>query len=255
MNKKAQTFAQLAESTASQLTGSFAEWTHFLETAARLCKYPYDEQVLIYAQRPEATACAGYDVWKQRMGRRVRRGSTGIALLDIRENSRGIRYVFDIADTVEREGSRRPYLWEYRREHTEAVTAALGEKYGVTDEGGLPYQLEAIARELAAEYWYSHMEDLLASVPGSFLEDYDELNIETAFRDAAAVSTTYALLSRCGLNAGKFFTHEDFRPVFGFNTPDTVAALGTAVSENSEQVLRQIEATVKNIRWQNLTGS
>ena len=246
MNKKAQTFAQLAESTASQLTGSFAEWTHFLETAARLYKYPYDEQVLIYAQRPEATACAGYDVWKQRMGRRVRRGSTGIALLDIRENSRGIRYVFDIADTVEREGSRRPYLWEYRREHTEAVTAALGEKYGVTDEGGLPYQLEAIARELAAEYWYSHMEDLLASVPGSFLEDYDELNIETAFRDAAAVSTTYALLSRCGLNAGKFFTHEDFRPVFGFNTPDTVAALGTAVSENSEQVLRQIEAIVKN---------
>lgn len=152
MNQKAQTVAALAESTASQLTSSHAEWTAFLEAVGRLYKYPYSEQVLIYAQRPEATACASYDVWKRRMDRIVRRGSKGIALLDTSENSRGLRYVFDVSDTTGRNKSRRPYLWEYHDEHEESVTSMLAEKYGVTDESGLPYQLEAIAQELAAEY-------------------------------------------------------------------------------------------------------
>ena len=242
MNQKAQTVAALAESTASQLTSSHAEWTAFLEAVGRLYKYPYSEQVLIYAQRPEATACASYDVWNTRMGRSVRRGSKGIGLL----SSDGVRYVFDISDTVGRDGSRRPYLWEYRDEHSDAVTAALAEKYGITDEGGLPYQLEAIAQELAGEYWEQNWVDILASTPGSFLEDLDELNVEVAFREAATVSTTYALLSRCGLNPGEYFSHEDFQPVFDFNTPDAITALGTAVSTGSEQVLRQIEVTIKN---------
>lgn len=246
MNSKIQTFAQLATNTSGQLTGSYAEWTHFLETAARLYKYPYHEQILIYAQRPEATACASYDVWNKRMGRGVRRGSKGIALMDANRGEPRIRYVFDIADTFGREGSRRPYLWEYQEEHAEAVTAALADKYGVTDEGGLPYQLEAIAQELAGEYWEQNWEDILASTSGSFLEDYDELNVEVEFRNAVTVSTTYALMSRCGLDPSEFFTHEDFLPVFDFNTPDSITALGTAVSGNSEQVLRQIEVTIKN---------
>ena len=200
--------------------------------------------MLIYAQRPEATACASYDVWNKRMGRGVRRGSKGIALMDV--GSSKLHYVFDISDTFGRDGSRRPYLWEYQEEHSEAVTAALSEKYGITDESGLPYQLEAIARELAGEYWEQNFEDILASVPGSFLEDLDELNVEVAFREAATVSATYALLSRCGLDPGEYFSHEDFLPVFDFNTPDAITALGTAVSADSEQVLRQIEVTIKN---------
>ena len=138
---------------------------------------------------PEATACASYDVWNKRMGRVVRRGCKGIALPDAGENSRGLRYVFDIEDTVSRDGSRRPYVWEYLDEHEEPVTRILAEKYGITDEGGLAYQLEAIAQELAGGYWEDHMEDILASVPGSFLEEFDELNIEMAFREAASVST------------------------------------------------------------------
>ncbi|WP_442871202.1 DUF7007 domain-containing protein [Acutalibacter muris] len=244
MNSKVQTFSELATGTSGHLTSSYAEWTHFLETAARLYKYPYHEQVLIYAQRPEATACASYDVWNKRMGRGVRRGSKGIALMDV--GSSKLHYVFDISDTFGRDGSRRPYLWEYQEEHSEAVTAALSEKYGITDESGLPYQLEAIARELAGEYWEQNFEDILASVPGSFLEDLDELNVEVAFREAATVSATYALLSRCGLDPGEYFSHEDFLPVFDFNTPDAITALGTAVSADSEQVLRQIEVTIKN---------
>ena len=180
------------------------------------------------------------------MGRVVRRGCKGIALPDAGENSRGLRYVFDIEDTVSRDGSRRPYVWEYLDEHEEPVTRILAEKYGITDEGGLAYQLEAIAQELAGGYWEDHMEDILASVPGSFLEEFDELNIEMAFRDAASVSTAYALFSRCGLDPSGHFSTEDFMPVFDFNTLDAVTALGTAVSENSEQVLRQIEIVAKN---------
>lgn len=246
MNQKAQTFAALAESTASQLTKSYTEWTGFLSSIGRLYKYPYIEQVFIYAQRPEATACASYDVWNKRMSRVVRRGCKGIALPDAGENSRGLRYVFDIEDTVSRNGSRRPYVWEYLDEHEKPVTRILGEKYGITDEGGLVYQLEAIAQELAGGYWEDHMEDILASIPGSFLEEFDELNVEMAFRDAASVSTAYVLFSRCGLDPSEQFSQEDFMPVFDFNTLDAVTALGTAVSENSEQVLRQIEITVKN---------
>ena len=154
------------------------------------------------------------------MGRGVRRGSKGIGLL----SADGVRYVFDISDTFGRDGSRKPYLWGYREEHAEAVTAALADKYGVTDEGGLPYQLEAVAQELAGEYWEQNWEDILASVPGSFLEDYDELNVEVEFRNAATVSTAYALMSRCGLDPSEFFTHEDFLPVFDFNTPDSITA-------------------------------
>ncbi len=246
MNQKAQTFAALAESTASQLTKSYAEWTGFLGSMGRLYKYPYIEQVFIYAQRPEATACASYDMWNKRMGRVVRRGCKGIALPDAGENSRGLRFVFDIEDTVSRDGSRRPYVWEYLDEHEEPVTRILAEKYGITDEGGLAYQLEAIAQDLAGGYWEDHMEDILASVPGSFLEEFDELNIEMAFREAASVSTAYVLFSRCGLDPDGHFSKEDFMPVFDFNTLDAVTALGTAVSENSEQVLRQIEIVAKN---------
>ena len=246
MNQKAQTFAALAESTASQLTKSYTEWTGFLGSMGRLYKYPYIEQVFIYAQRPEATACASYDVWNKRMGRVVRRGCKGIALPDAGENSRGLRYVFDIEDTVSRNGSRRPYVWEYLDEHEEPVTRILAEKYGITDEGGLAYQLEAIAQDLAGGYWEDHMEDILASIPGSFLEEFDELNVEMAFRDAASVSTAYVLFSRCGLDPDGHFSKEDFMPVFDFNTLDAVTALGTAVSENSEQVLRQIEIVAKN---------
>ena len=164
MNPKIQTFTELAASTASQLTRSYPEWTHFLDTAARLYKYPYHEQVLIYAQRPDATACASFDVWNKRMNRGVQRGSKGIAIMDTSRGEPRIRYVFDISDTFSRDGSRRPYLWEYREEHTEAVTAALADTYGITDEGGLPYQLEAIAQELAGGYWEEHQVDILTEV-------------------------------------------------------------------------------------------
>ena len=246
MPSKVQLYAQMADRTAEQITGSYQKWTAFLTTAARLYKYPYNEQLMIFAQRPEATACAEYDLWNKQMHRYVRQGSKGIALVDTSSDQPKLRYVFDVSDTSGGENSRRPYLWEYRQEHREVVSAALEQRFDVSGENGLADQLERVAVQLVDEYWHDNRRDIVGTVDGSFLEDYDEFNIGAAFRNAAVVSTTYALLSRCGMQPGDYFEHEDFLNVFDFNTPQTVAALGTAISQSSELVLRQIEVTIKN---------
>ena len=246
MPSKVQLYAQMADRTAEQITGSYQKWTAFLTTAARLYKYPYNEQLMIFAQRPEATACAEYDLWNKQMRRYVRRGSKGIALVDTSSDQPKLRYVFDVSDTSGGENSRCPYLWEYRQEHREVVSAALEQRFVVSGENGLADQLERVAAQLVDEYWHDNRRDIVGIVDGSFLEDYDEFNIGAAFRNAAVVSTTYALLSRCGMQPGDYFEHEDFLNVFDFNTPQTVAALGTAISQSSELVLRQIEVTIKN---------
>ena len=246
MPSKVQLYAQMADRTAEQITGSYQKWTAFLTTAARLYKYPYNEQLMIFAQRPEATACAEYDLWNKQMRRYVRQGSKGIALVDTSSDQPKLRYVFDVSDTSGGENSRRPYLWEYRQEHREVVSAALEQRFDVSGENGLADQMERVAAQLVDEYWHDNRRDIVGIVDGSFLEDYDEFNIGAAFRNAAVVSTTYALLSRCGMQPGDYFEHEDFLNVFDFNTPQTVAALGTAISQSSELVLRQIEVTIKN---------
>ena len=252
MPSNVQALAQMADRAATQITASHESWTDFLKTAARLYKYPYHELLMIYAQRPDATACAGNEVWNEKMRRYVRRGSRGIALIDASGDRPRIRYVFDVSDTGGRENSRRPYLWQYRPEHEDMVAAALEQAYEVSGEKGLADQLEQIAGQLANEYWQDHQYDILHIVDGSFLEEYDEFNIGAQFRNAASVSITYAVLSRCGLEPDDYFEHEDFLSIFDFNTPNTVAALGTAVSEASERVLRQIEVTVKNYEREHL---
>ena len=246
MPNKLQAYAEQAERTARQITGSHLAWTAFLTTAARLYKYPYNEQLMIYMQRPEATACAEYDFWNGKMGRYVRRGSTGIALIDASGYKPRLKYVFDVSDTGGKENARRVNLWELKDAHTDNVSAMLERNYGVSGKNGLAEQFENVASQLAAEYWRDHSRDILGIVADSYLEEYDDYNIEVAFKNAAAVSITYSLMSRCGMQPEEHFEHEDFFSIFDFNTPRTVAALGTAVSEINEQVLRQIEVTIRN---------
>ena len=246
MPNKLQAYAEQAERTARQITGSHLAWTAFLTTAARLYKYPYNEQLMIYMQRPEATACAEYDFWNEKMGRYVRRGSTGIALIDATGYKPRLKYVFDVSDTGGKENARRVNLWELKDAHTDSVSAMLERNYGVSGRDGLTEQFESVASQLAAEYWRDHSRDILGIVADSYLEEYDDYNIEVAFKNAAAVSITYSLMSRCGMKPEDHFEHEDFFSIFDFNTPRTVAALGTAVSEINEQVLRQIEVTIRN---------
>ena len=272
MPSKLQTYMQMADEAQRQITGSYRGWTGFLTTAARLYKYPYAEQVMIHAQRPDATACAEYDFWNEKMGRYVRRGSKGIALIDSSGERPRLRYVFDVSDTGGREFPKSRYLWEYREvrqrilfrlrqshdlweyreEHADAVSVMLESRYGVDGKGGLPDQLERIASQLAEEYWRDYKRDILAIVDDSFLYGYDEFNVGAAFQSAAAVSIAYSLMSRCGLEADDRFEHEDFLSIFDFNTPEAAAELGTAVSRINGEVLRQIEVTIKNYEREKL---
>ena len=245
MPTKAERYAQMADKVATQLTGSWQEWAGFLTTASRLYKYPFHEQLMIYAQRPDATACAEYDLWNEKMGRYVRRGSKGIALVDDSGDRPSLRYVFDISDTGTREHSRTPWLWQLEERHLDSVQTMLERTYDVYGDD-LAGQLTEVAGKLAEEYWTEHQQDFFYIVDGSFLEEYDEYNIGVQFKAAATVSITYALMSRCGLEPERYFDHEDFMAIFDFNTPSTIGALGTAVSQINQQVLRQIGVTVRN---------
>ena len=212
---------------------------------ARLYKYPYHEQLMIFAQRPDATACADYDTWNKQMHRYVRGKNTGIALIDTSGDNPELKYVFDVADTRGGKNARYPYLFQFREEHELAVTHALTDRFEVGDARTLPDLIEEIVNWTMADYWDTHGQDILRIVDGSFLEEYDEENIRFIFHQAAVVSTTYTILSRCGMKPELRYEHLDFMPVFDFNTPQTISALGSAISQTSETVLRQIEVTVK----------
>ena len=245
MPSKAEFYRQMAEQVSTRLVGSWQEWTAFLSTAARLYKYPFHEQMMIYAQRPDATACAEYDLWNEKMGRYVRRGSKGIALVDDSGDRPRLRYVFDISDTGTRPNSRTPWLWQLEEQHIGPVSAMLERNYGIAGDD-LAQQLTDVAGKLASEYWDEHQQDFRYIVDGSFLEEYDDLNVAVQFKSAATVSIAYALMSRCGLEPERYFQHEDFMSIFDFNTPATVGALGAAVSQINQQVLRQIGVTIQN---------
>ena len=250
MPTKAEMYAQMAEQVAAKLTDSWQEWTGFLTTAARLYKYTFQDQMMIYAQRPDATACAEYDLWNDKMGRYVRRGSKGIALVDDTGDRPRLRYVFDISDTGTREHSRTPWLWQLEEQHKGPVSAMLERSYGASGDD-LPQQIIDVAGKLAGAYWEDHRRDFFHIVDDSFLEEYDDYNIEMQFKEmqfkaATTVSISYALMSRCGLEPERYFDREDFITISDFNSPATIGALGEAVSQSSEQVLRQIGVTIRN---------
>ena len=247
MTPKTAYYAAMAEDAARQVTGSRERWTSFLTTAGRLYKYPYHEQLMIHAQRPDATACAEYDLWNEKMNRYVKRGSKGIALLDTRGDRPRLRYVFDVSDTGTRRNSRPVTLWKVQDEHIQPIQDALEKAYGVPAVGhSLETQIENIARQLATEYWNDNAKQISDIVANSYLEGYDEYNIGASFRNAATISIAYTLYSRCVDNPDDYFEHEDFLDIFDFNTRQTANALGTAVSEMSSQVFREIEVTIRN---------
>ena len=255
MPSKTEEYLALAQRTANGLTRYWESWTAYLTTASRLYKYRFEDQLMIYAQRPDATACADYDIWNNRMNRYVRRGSKGIALLDESSGYPRLHYVFDVSDTGVRRNSRDPDLWQYNDDLKQPVSDALTAAYGISHER-FSQQLADIAGKLVADYWDNNSEDIRAIVDGSLLMDYDEAGVEMQFKSAAAISVTYTLLERCGFEPAGWFDKDDFQAIYNFSTPDSVYALGAAVSDMSREVLRNIERTVKTtIRRRNAERS
>ena len=255
MPSKTEEYLALAQRTANGLTRYWESWTDYLTTASRLYKYPFADQLMIYAQRPDATACAEFDIWRNRMNRYVRRGSKGIALLDESSGFPRLHYVFDVSDTGVRRNSRDPEVWQLGPDLVQPVSEMLAATYGISGER-VSQQLADVAGKLVADYWDNNSGDILAIVDGSLLMDYDEAGVEMQFKSAAAISVTYTLLERCGFEPAGWFDKDDFQAVYNFSTPDSVYALGAAVSDMSREVLRNIERTVKTtIRRRNAERS
>ena len=255
MPRKTEEYLALAQRTANGLTRYWESWTDYLTTASRLYKYSFADQLMIYAQRPDATACADFDIWNNRMNRYVRRGAKGIALLDESSGFPRLHYVFDVSDTGVRRNSRDPEVWQLGPDLVQPVSEMLAATYGISGER-VSQQLADVAGKLVADYWDNNSEDISAIVDGSLLMDYDEAGVEMQFKSAAAISVTYTLLERCGIEPAGWFDKDDFQAVYNFSTPDSVYALGAAVSDMSREVLRQIERTVKTtIRRRNAERS
>ena len=244
MPSKTEEYLALAQRTANGLTRYWESWTDYLTTASRLYKYPFADQLMIYAQRPDATACAEFDIWRNRMNRYVRRGAKGIALLDESSGFPRLHYVFDVSDTGVRRNSRDPEVWQLGPDLVQPVSEMLNKTYGISGER-VSQQLADVAGKLVADYWDNNGGDIRAIVDGSLLMDYDEAGVEMQFKSAAAISVTYTLLERCGFEPAGWFDKDDFRAIHEFSTPDSVYALGAAVSDMSREVLRNIERTVK----------
>ena len=255
MPSKTEEYLALAQQTAKELTRYWENWTDYLTTASRLYKYSFADQLMIYAQRPDATACASFDIWNNRMNRYVRRGSKGIALLDQSSSVPRLHYVFDVSDTGVRRNSRDPEVWQLGPDLMQPVSEMIAREYGVYHER-LSQQISDLTGKLVDSYWDNNSGDILDIVDGSFLMDYDEAGQEFQFKSAAAISITYAVLERCGFEPEGHFDRDDFQAIFSFSTPAAVYALGTAVSDCSRELLRSIERTVKTtIRRRNAERS
>ena len=246
MASKLQFVSELANQTAHTVTRDIDGWKRYLTTASRLYKYPFDEQLLIYAQRPDATACASMELWNDTMRRWVKPRSKGIAL--IRKNAGGrpqLEYVFDVADTRPVKGARTPYLWEMRTEHHAAVAEALEQQYGPSEEPDFGYQLMEQASRAVKEVYREHLDDLAYDVKDSLLEELDNLNLEVRFRNLLTASVQYTLLTRCGLDPADYLEDEDLSGIVEFSTPAVLHHLGSAASEVSMNLLNEIGRAVR----------
>ena len=250
MTTKVQNYIQLAGQTAAQVTKNPRNWAGFLNTASRLYRYSFPDQLMIHAQRPKATACAEFDLWSGRMDRHIRRGSKGIGLVGINHSGYPtLRYVFDIADTEKRRSSGSLFQWQYKEEYRSIIINALEEQFDVSGEKGLVYQLGLLAVKLANDYWKNYHKDILYECEGSFLDELEETAVSMKFRMAAAASISYVLLARCGLKPEKYLTSKDFQDIPDFNTQKIIKILGTAVSQSSELVLRTIAVAIYSYEY------
>lgn len=250
MGTKLQRISNLMEQTINQLIDSTHTWADFMKTASRLYKYPFEEQILIYAQRPDATACASIQFWNKHMRRWVNRGAKGIALIDDSAGITTLRHVFDVSDTHSLEHI--PFrLWEMKKAYQEQVAEELSHQFGDADETSIDFdnQLRDIIRNAIQDNMADYLSEILTERDGSYLGDLDELNAGAVFKEALTDSVCYMVFSRLGLD-NKALPEDLFKDIFNFNTSDTVMQLGGAASDISEMLLRQIERTVKGIERQ-----
>jgi len=246
MASKLQIITAMFNDEVGKVTSNLDNWTSFLKTASNNFKYNFVEQILIYSQRPDATACAEIGFWNDKMHRWVNRGATGIALFDYSGSYQKLRYVFDVSDTNSFYGYEVP-RWEVKDRYHDEIAEALTNAFGDTAEGGLESVIDDTARNMVEDNILDYLSTVNDSKYGSFLEELDDDNISVILKNALSASIGYMMMTRCGINADEYYDREDFEDIFNFNTPSSVIAMGMAVSDIAEMGLREIESTVKNI--------
>ena len=246
VSKKYHEISLLAGETARQVSKNGEEWAKYLTTAARLYRYPFDDQMLIYAQRPDASACATMETWNEKMFCWVNRGAKGIALFDRESERPRLKYVFDVSDVHKsRRLGKDPYLWEIREEHKDAVLAQLEKTYGATDkDNSFESRLMEIAGRIAEDYYGELMQDMSYAKEGSFLEEFDDLNVGLRLRETLSASIAYTLLSRCGADMDLWKDELNFDYISEFNTTKALSVIGNATTDMCKPVLMEIGKTV-----------
>lgn len=248
MANKVKNIRALSSETAREITQSPENWMKFLDTASRVYKYPFHEQMLIYAQRPDAIACASIEVWNKNLRRWVNRGSKGIALLDDSGSYLKLKYVFDFTDTHPGYQGLVPFIWKMETSFHEPILSHLEDTYSFESlPSNLPDALLEIGKSAVAENYPDYLEDFRRSVSGSFLSDLDDLNLELLFRRTLTSSVQYTLLKRCGFDPEDYLSREDFADIHSLNTVDTLSQIGFAVNETSRPVLIDIGREIRSI--------
>ena len=246
VSKKYHEISLLAGETARQVSKNGEEWAKYLTTAARLYRYPFDDQMLIYAQRPDANACATMETWNEKMFCWVNRGAKGIALFDRESERPRLKYVFDVSDVHKsRKLGKDPYLWEIREEHKDAVLAQLEKTYGATDkDNSFESRLMEIAGRIAEDYYGELVQDMSYAKEGSFLEEFDDLNVGLRLRETLSASIAYTLLSRCGADMDLWKDELNFDYISEFNTTKALSVIGNATTDMCKPILMEIGKTV-----------
>ena len=246
MARNIKTISQLAHHTAKELNRSPPKWMDCLQTAARLYKYPFADQLLIYAQRPDATACAYMEQWNEKMNRWVKAGSTGIAVIRNQNGEKKLGYLFDLSDTLPVKDAKLPWVWQLSPEYESAILQNFQEQYGQISIEDFTGQMMEYAARAAGEQYKAYFSDMQYQKTNSLLEEMDDLNTEVTFRNIFTASVQYMVLSRCGLNPSGYLDEDDFRAITNFNTPRTFYHLGNAVSEVSKEILQTISRTIRS---------
>ena len=246
---KLQDIRDLAQEHAVSVSGSPRDWMDYMDTASRLYRYSFSDQLLIHAQHPEATACASLELWNEKMFRWVNRGARGIALLDETEQHTRLRYVFDISDTHMVAGGRSPYLWQMQEHQREEILTHLAEVYALEEKDTATLQdaLMAVAREMVSDNLEEYLDGLEYATEGTYLEDLDEVTIRSDFRQLATDSVYYLLSRRCGLDPMELLEEEDFMHITDYNRLSVLTFLGNTASQLSESILIDIGKTVHKI--------
>ena len=249
MAAKYQLITELYQRTGKTVTRNPQAWQNFLSSACRNYKCRFDEQLLIYAQRPDAVAVTTIEVWNKLFKRWVNKDSKGIAVFDTKGRRNTLKYYFDVSDTHEGYyGSRPVPIWQMNGQYEQAVIERLSDRFGGAENGGLAEVLMETAKNAVEDNLQDYTAQLKGCVKDSFLEELDDYNIEVMYRELATNSVAYMLMARCGIDTAEYFDREDFGAVVNFNTPQTLNAIGIATSDIAEMALREISLSIRNVQ-------